>query len=99
MKLHPLLFENISLLFFYLCIYAFMHLFVYFFDGKLEHLIFFCGVLKSFVLSFYLQAGPIIEAILCGFPDYIKVKDLPQDDTDFKVTFCLISLLFACHYL
>ena len=48
------------------------------------------------LLHFYFQAGPVVESILRSFPDYIKVKDLPHEDTTYKVNnLHLFSLRFS----
>ncbi|XP_068731298.1 ribosomal oxygenase 1-like [Montipora capricornis] len=43
-------------------------------------------------VEFGLEAGPLVEAILHSFPEYIKVRDLPHDDIDFKVD--LVTVLY-----
>ena len=38
-----------------------------------------------------------MEVVLSRYPDYIKVKDLPHDDTAYKVSFLgLISCVHVC---
>jgi len=43
-------------------------------------------------LELGLEAGPVVESILRSFPDYIKVKDLPHEDTTYKID--LVTLLY-----
>ena len=45
----------------------------------------------SIVFCIFLsQAGPVVESILRSFPDYIKVKDLPHEDSTYKVNYLFI---------
>jgi len=41
----------------------------------------------NYGISLFFQAGPVIETLLSSFPEYMKVKDLPHDDRDFKVSY------------
>ncbi|KAL9952077.1 hypothetical protein ACROYT_G039281 [Oculina patagonica] len=43
-------------------------------------------------LEFGLEAGPVVESILRSFPEYIKVKDLPHEDTTYKID--VVTLLY-----
>ena len=56
-------------------------------------------IICSFVTHFAFQAGPIIESILQRYPDYIAVKDLPHDDTNFKVNLKFSPLPCSLHTL
>ena len=51
-------------------------------------------------IAFFLQAGPVIETILSSFPEYLRVKDLPHDDMNYKVyrfwLFVLCRCVFVC---
>ena len=54
-------------------------------------------IICSFVTHFTFQAGPIIESILQSYPDYIAVKDLPHDDTNYKVNLKFSPLFLAVY--
>ena len=54
-------------------------------------------IICSFVTHFAFQAGPIIESILQSYPDYIAVKDLPHDDTNYKVNLKFSPLFLAVY--
>jgi len=43
-------------------------------------------------IEFGPEAGPVIETLLSSFPEYMKVKDLPHDDRDFKID--VVTLLY-----